>query len=282
MTYHAAAALSGDQLGFGDICEADFLHDIHVRKDARVMGTQEMGGAFAKKQFNVDYPVRYYLPEQAQKPGENFVLAHGGPGNAIVLSDNCAIETNLGRPGASPKHRLLFAPVADATADEVADLEAGGFGRFPLPADARVAQHRVVDLRRCFMVDARDVREALTAGGFRQRSLDEEALSGLAIRWSAFAIRRGPFVSANSLEKFAQHLVATGAAPTDLAGALVSALLEVVQAAWIYEGEAVEGAGVAADEELAPDAVLAKLDDTLSVLGDSVSDALQALHALQG
>jgi hypothetical protein len=280
VTYLAAPPLR-DYLAFGDICRAEFLHDIHVRADARVMGTDVANARFAKQKWDVDYPVRYYIPEAEPKEGENFVLAHGAPAQAVVLADDCAIETMLGRDGGGPmRRRILFAPIAEISADELDDLLDGNFGRFPLPADDQVSAHYAVDLRRCFMVDARDVHAALPAGDFRVRSLDDETRSGLSERWSAYTVRRGPFVAEDSADKFAGHLTDTGRTDGGEAEDIANKLVDVVSTAWVYEGEAVERAGNAAADHLDTDEVIERLIGDLETLREAAGTAIDALSSI--
>jgi len=270
------------ELSFGDICEADFLYDVHVREDARAMGVEFASAKFATKRWNIDEEVPYYIPGIGIKAGQNYVLAHGVHQQAVLLSDDCLIATALGRDGAGPTNRrLLFAPVVEATEDEVAELAGGNFGRFPLPADAHDADDRIADLRRCFMVDARDVDAALKAGGFQVRSLDDATRDDLAIRWSAYALRRGPFVAEDNLEKFVEYLLITGR--VDDEGAVIDAaraLADVVAAAWGYEGRGVEGAGTAADDGRDPQEVIDRLVEELEQLRATADAALDALRKL--
>jgi hypothetical protein len=281
VTYLAAAPPLRDYLAFGDVCEADFLHDIHVRADARAMGTDVATAAFAKKKWNIEAEVRYYIPEAAPREGENFVLAHGARAQAVVLADDCAVETVLGRGGDGPqRRRILFAPIVKITADEVDELLVGNFGRLPLPADGQVSEDYAVDLRRCFMVDARDVHDALAAGGFRVRSLDDDARSALSERLSAYAVRRGPFVAEDSADKFAGHLVDAGRASDEQAEDIANKLVDVVATAWVYEGEAVERAGNTATDRLDTHEVIERLIVDLEAVQEAAGTAIDALKSM--
>jgi len=279
VTYEAALRA---ELSFGDICEANFLYDVHVREDACAMGVELASAKFAAKRWNVDQQVPYFIPGIGIKADQNYVLAHGVHQHAVVLSDDCLIATALGRGGAGPTNRrLLFAPLVDATDGEVQELAGANFGRFPLPADEHVAGHRIVDLRRCFMVDARDVDAALKAGGFQVRSLDDATRDDLAIRWSAYALRRGPFVAEDNLEKLAEYLLNTGRVVDEGAAVDVArALADVVAAAWGYEGRGVEGAGTAADDGGDPQEAVDRLIEELEQLRTTVDAALDALRKL--
>ena len=279
MTYESALR---EELSFGDICEAEFLFDVHVRADARAMGREIAQASFAARRWNIDADVPYFVPGVSIREGQNYVLAHGLHQLAVVLSDDCLIETALGRDTGGPTNRrLLFAPVVAASGEEVAELAGGNFGRFPLPGNERDEEDRIVDIRRCFMVDARDVHEAHTADRFRIASLDDPTRDELAIRWSAYALRRGPFVAEDSLEKFAEHLLDSGrvadeATAVDVAGRLV----DVVAAAWGYEGRGVEGAGTAAEDGREPELAIEVLVAELEQLRATTDAALDALRDL--
>lgn len=271
-----------EELSFGDVCEAEFLFDVHVRQDARQMGRDVTPRKFALKKWGVDEEVAYFLPGVGIRANENYVLAHGTNQQAVVLSDDCLIATVLGRDGDGPtSRRLLFAPLVEATEDQVQELAEGNFGRFPLRADDHHGEHHIADLRRCFMAGARDVHEALASGAFRLRSLDEGTLDELAIRWSAYALRRGPFVAEDNMEKFALHLVDSGrVADDEEAVGVASKLVDVVAAAWGYEGNGVEGAGAAAEAGRDPQEVIDDLVRRLEQLRDGAADALDAVRAI--
>lgn len=131
------------------------------------------------------------------------------------------------------------------------------------------------------MADARDVHKALAAGDSRTRSTSDETGGALAIRWAAFTLRRGPFVAEDSLEKFAEHLLDTGRVGQEEEAVAVATLLaDVVSAAWGYEGRGVENAGNAADDERAPDDVIAELTAELEALRDATARALDGLGKL--
>lgn len=270
------------ELSFGDVCEAEFLYDVHVREDARSMGMKMSGDAFAQKHWKLPGAVPMFIPALDPGQGETFTLAHGTHHHALVLSDDCLIASALGRDGGGPKNRrLLLAPLVVASEKEVQELDGENFGRFPLAADEHVASHCIADLRRCFMADARDVHKALAAAGFRTRSISDETAGALAIRWSAFTLRRGPFVAEDSLEKFAEHLLDTGrVAQEDDAVEVATLLADVVSAAWGYEGRGVEHAGNAADDGRTPDDVIAELTAELKSLQDATAKALAGLGKL--
>ncbi len=266
-TYTAAPR---DLLSFGDICEAEFLYDVHARADARALTREEASAPFARKKWQIDEAVSYFVP--LGPTDESYVLAHGRPRTALLLSDDCLIETALGRDGRDPSGRLLFAPVAPASQDTLDSLdELPTYGRFGLRSDEVHAEHAIVELRRCFMVDARDV--AALADGFSVRSLTDETRDGLALRWAAYAIRRGKFVVEDNLEKFGELLLDAGieqAAAERFAVAVAAA----AAAAWRYEGSGIEEAGLAFDQGNPPFPVVERLEEQLQDLLKASTAAL--------
>ncbi len=181
----------GRTISFGDIFDLSFLYDVHVRADAVALGSRDLP---AKAGGGRAYANAY--------PGRQWVLARGELGLGILISDNCLVDTALGqdRGNAPPKGRLLFAPVTEIP---VRDLPLKTFGRFALPRWDGVWEAASAELRRCFMVDARDV-----AGNRDKRrvSLGAETAEQLEIRWSAYAARRGPLSSGRNCEKLAEVL----------------------------------------------------------------------------
>ena len=264
-------------LSFGDVCEAEFLYDVHVREDARALLRDEAPASFSKKKWGVDEAVSYFVPGLAPKQGDSFALAHGWHRRSICLSDDCLILSALGRGGRDPGGRILFAPVVECSGDYLAKLEeAPTYGRFPLPGDSVHTSHAIVELRCCFMVDARSVHTALP--DLVVLSTADETRQELADRWTAYSARRGPFVVEDNLEKFAELLVDSGFDEDEVIR-LADSLGRVAGAAWAYEGGGLEAAGVAGDESSAPGPVLSELEQQLEVLAGHASDALAAVRA---
>jgi hypothetical protein len=270
-----------DGLSFGDVCVAPFLHDAYVRSDARTMGMDTMKASFAKR-YGIHEDIPYFIPGANIKTGDDWVLAHGSPAQGVALADDCLIETVLGREGeasARTNRRLLFAPLVETSAEEVDDLQQENFGRFPLAADSFFDTPGVVDLRRCFMVQVGDVHDGLKAGDFRVRSLDDVARAELAVRWSAYALRRGPFVAEDSLEKFAEYLIERGVADEDQATTVAQALADLVATTWRFEGTAIEAAGNAASDGADPRQLIDQLKHELGQLQAATGAALHELVA---
>jgi hypothetical protein len=219
-------------VSFGDVYEGVFFFDAFLRDDACQMGTRAgKGGSVV------------YSPDWADK--RNFVLARGAPCAALLITENCLVDTALGqgRADSKPKGRLLFAPIWEAETD--ADLKTTTFGRFPMPGWEDRLPASVAELRRCFMVDSRDV-------GARARlaSLGSEAVVDLEVRWNAFATRRGPRASARNAEKVTDVLVklqgrSERTERDEETGTLVA---QTLAAAWRIEGGELPAAAEAAPE----------------------------------
>jgi hypothetical protein len=255
----------GDDVSFGDIFAVEFLHDVHLRADAVLMGTK-------------DIPAKYgggltYGPGYARNRA--FVLAHGAPFRSILITDNCVIDTNLsqGRGSLRPSGRLLFAPVIPADDDA---MTTKAFGRFPLPAGEPDFPQAVVELRRCFMVDSRDVADHV---GNRIAGLSMEVAEDLEVRWNAFAARRGPLAAARQSEKLCGLLARArdDEAPNEAELAIGRAVANAFASAWRIEGSALEAVGSAFDEGAPGQAELHELHAQLRALAE---DAVQAARLL--
>lgn len=231
------------QVLFGDIFTSSWLHDVFLREDAIALGR------FTAKASPVAYQP---IPLEARRPNQDLLLAHGRPCQAVVLADDCEIESIILRKDQSG--RLLFAAVGPwpEDSDEVERVLASeAFFRHPLRPAAGYPGG-VVDLRRLFMIDARAIDAAQRVAG-----LDEPGRSRLEQRWAAFAGRRGPMAHLRGAEKMARVLDAKGdpgrlseltggvATPTD---SVRDASLSVARAfarAWELEGEFISGADLA-------------------------------------
>lgn len=212
------------QVSFGDIFEADFFFDAYLRADAVQMGSQQLS---ERRGGGVAY-------SSAWAGNRKYVLARGAPHRAALITDNCLVDTALaqGRKGGRPKNRLLFAPITEASHE---DGEIFSYGRFAMPAWNGRLPAGVIELRRCFMVDSRDVAAHIDD---RIASLAPHAADDLEVRWNAFSARRGPLPSLRNAEKLAELLshadgrVEVNEDDTRLGVAVADALA----AAWRVEG----------------------------------------------
>lgn len=253
------------EVSFGDIFSATFLHDVYLRSDAQLLGTRDVpakhGGGLA------------YSPSFGRN--REYVLAHGARCQAILITDNCVIDTALGRDGAArgPRGRLLFAPILPMPAE---DRSTNAFGRFPIP-EAPDVEGGIAELRRCFMVDARDVADN---AGARLASMASELAEELEIRWNAYAARRGPLAALRNAEKLAS-LLARAAGRTALGESDLEAarsLAEAVTASWKLEGRYLEAAAGAFDSGAAGGTEIAAVAVALRELAARAEQAAQILE----
>lgn len=259
-------------VSFGDIFEAPFLFDAHLRGDARLLSA----GEFPQK---APLSGVFFADPSQQLPlgQQDNLLAHGrtgrhdaeAPGRAVLLTDDCAIETVLGKRAdrGGARGRLLFGIVRNEEAEAVAALAESdevNFGRFPLPADSLLGDEAgVLELRRLFMVDARDVEAEM-----RLASLDDETRDRLAKRFSAYVLRRGSEVGALEATKLTAILAAAPGA-SDIERETAELVGAAYDAAWDFESRATAivddldiGIGTAAD---ALPVVVAALDELATV-----------------
>lgn len=217
-----------------------------------------------------------YAPVFANK---QWVLAHGVLSTAILITDNCSVDTALGRDRGEqfkPKGRLLFAPVS---AIKTADLPLKTFGRCALPEWKGKWEAGAVELRRCFMVDARDIA---TNQGQRKASLAPEVAADLEIKWSAFASRRGPLVTNRNCEKLAEILGRQRGKPEPATAErdAARAVAETLTYAWHLGGPALEAVSDAHADDEDGAAETTELVEVLQNLADAASKALSTLQPL--
>lgn len=250
-------------VSFGDIFDLEFLHDVYVRGDAVVLGSRALKGG--GESFSESFP------------NPKWVLAHGGSCKAILITDNCAVDTALGqdREGGKAKGRLLFAPVS---AIEESELPLRTFGRFALPTWDGEWAAGAADLRRCFMVDARDVAAYRDA---RKASLDLELAEELEVKWSAFASRRGPLTSARNAEKLAEVLsrVNGDSSLGDGDIAVGYAVAEALSVSWRLEGKDLEAVADAHSDGTPGVAEIEAVEVALRGLADAATSAADKLRS---
>jgi hypothetical protein len=258
------------EVWFGDIFALEYLHDVFLRADAVALGTREIPSGLVA-----------YSSHYAGRHDQRYLLAHGSPHHAILLSDNCVIETAFGREGAGPVRsgRLLFGAITPAGDADIERLEERPtFGRFPLPAGENFAGG-IVELRRCFMVDTRDVDPD---PGQRVVSLTEDFAEELEIRWNAYVARRGPFVAVRTAEKLAAQMAGNaGADPSADVVAKATLVANVVAHAWRFEGRDLDAVSIAMEEGSPIEPVVATLKAGLRELAAAASAAADGLAEYQ-
>ena len=203
----------GERLGFGDVLEADWLFDLYLRHDAVALEPRDKGGGIV-------YVPRAVAPRREREPGKDVIASHaefadsalgfGNPRRAIILTDDCEMESLQGRhAGSRPRGRIVLAAVRLVTAAEIEDVRPGNFGLFALPPDVTVGfDGGVVEFQRAFSVSLPSL-----IGDARPRrlvALDAETQGQLAMRWCAHATRHGPLVAQDGAGKLAGIMSAAG------------------------------------------------------------------------
>ena len=277
MTYLQREAT--DPLLFGDVFSSEWLFDAVIKKDAIPLREIEL----SRGQGRAYAPVR---PEGPQTDTD-FLLAHGRTCRAVLLSDDCEIETCLVRK--EGRSRLIFAAVTPWPTDQTAAAKAARmatFRRHPLePADG--FEGGIAELYRLFAVSGK----ALLNTEERVVALDDDARARLEQRWAAFATRRGPLAVADNATKLAHVLDAKGAEdryellvggdalPNDSAQEAAKAVARTLNQGWRTEGEIMqkiadvhEARGAGADEVASLEAELRKLSEMAAIAADLLGD----------
>jgi hypothetical protein len=271
---------TGTPLLFGDIFSPDWLFDAVVNDDAVRLGEVNMRGG-----------LRGYAPLKSGGPktDKDFILAHGEACRAVLLADDCEIETCLVRKGG--RGRLLFAAISawpEEEGEATKTRTMTTFRRHPLEP----AEHfdgGIVELHRLFAVNGR----ALTSLGTGDRivALAEAARAGLEQRWAAFATRRGPLAALDNATKLAHlldagddlerfELLTTGTAiPTGAPAETAKSVARAFTQAWKTEGEVMQGIADAHEAKNAGDGEVAELEQALRTLAELASTAADALQS---
>lgn len=263
-------------LSFGDLCGGFPWFDASLRVDATALQIQEAPKRFAEKR-GVDR-IDFFVPVDGNgvPPPKNtdYLLAHGQTfEEAVCVSDDCVIETALGRDGKQPRGQLLFAPVTELEGGEAEALERN-LRRHPL------GDGRVIELHRTFRVRSMDIADL---DHLTRSSLTEAARAELAMRWAAHVCRTGPMVAMDNADKLAQLLIQKEGWPEPRAAAVAQALVNVAATGWRLETNGLENAGNEHDRHRndlqAADlsAAIAPLRESLEQLRDSADEALSAL-----
>jgi hypothetical protein len=189
-------------LGFGDIIEAPWINDLYLASDCVRLNRGEKG--------------RFISAEPGERtPPIDILLAHGNPRRAIIVTDDCALDSVLGRNGQDPHGRILVAAIRDSTTTQVAALaeKDAKFGQFPLPADDTALDFKpgIVEFERTFAIYYGSItgKSALTGEDpkfTRLASLNANGKSRLAQAWAAHVVRHGPLVADDGTRKYANQL----------------------------------------------------------------------------
>jgi hypothetical protein len=269
----------GEFVRFGDIFDAPHLIATYLRADAVLLGADDLPAKLVPmlgQKLGLalpDEPLRLYSPHLRNREQEDFVLAHGQRERAILLTDNCTISTIFGYDRDKPRRTgsLMFAPVRDEP-DQIAKVAATRpFNRFALER-APFFDGGIVDFRRVFMVDARDVDPAT-----RVAALGEELAEELEASLSAYAVRRGPNVVDRNAAKLVGLLTRAGVGEP-AAQATAARVAEALGIAWRVEGGPLEDAAEAYDDEKDPEPSLTALAADFHALAASAGAAAEELE----
>lgn len=269
-----------EPLLFGDVFSSDWLFDAFINEDAVPLYETlfQRGG-------------RGYAPVTPQGPQtrKDFILAHGEHCRAILLSDDCEIESCLERAGG--RRRLIFAAVTPWPSDSDAAAKARRmttFRRHPLePAGG--FDGGIAELHRLFAVSGR----ALLDAHGRLVALEDDARALLEQRWAAFATRRGPLAATDNGTKLAHVLDARGdaarfelllggdALPNGRADETGRSVARVLTQSWRTEGEIMlkiadvhEARGAGDDEVPLLESELRKLAEFATAAADQLREQL--------
>jgi hypothetical protein len=266
----------GPEISFGDIFSADWFFDAYVRADA--VPLVEFTAKGAGKAWKPAKPSNH----------RDYLFAHGQQRQAILLSDDCEIDTILARGG---RRRLIFAaierlPVSKSQAEEA--LATRAFRRFPLPPEGDF-HGGIAEFQQLFGVATDAIQP--TSGEFpRFVRLDPEMRLKFEMRWNAYAARRGPLSHIDNAEKFARLLAAAGSketleklktgevAPGTTELELAKEVAGVLGMAWEIEGAVMNGIAEAYERE---DTSSAARDRLLSGLKDLAARAQRAVARLE-
>lgn len=249
-----------------------------------------MGKPFATKQYE-KYPLDMFVPAPPAEPSdEHAVLGFGLHwSEAIVVSDDCAIESCRGRGVQSPTDSVLFAPLRNREVNDGSEFEkTDALSKFPLPGDQQFSADRVAVLWRTFAVDSRHLWDdhGQPTGSVRLlRKLDLARLRDLLQRWAAHTTRSGPLITADNSEKLAELLHLVGA-DEDKTETVADALTRLADMVWGYERGPLEQVATeledvrATGRESRLDTLLSKLQRHLMRVAEAAQMAAEAIQHL--
>jgi hypothetical protein len=279
-----------DRLGFGDVIFADWLYDLYLRHDAVALKWEDQKGRRVW--------IKNVAPDAERQPGKDGVLSHadeaigsGNPRQAIILTDDCEMETLQERRTSSG--RILFAAIRPATPAEFAEAQASDtYRRFVLPPDTAIGfAGGIVELQRIFSVSlpslATDplVHKRLVA-------LDPDAQTALAQYVCAHVTRHGPLVARKESAKLAMMMSANGdaavvadfkktgstRAPETAHAEIATALTKAMFEAWALEHGPLNFVSDAWERGDAPGASVAEVKAQVERARDAFNDALRLLE----
>lgn len=286
---------SEERFGFGDVLEADWLFDLYLRHDAVALEPRERPGS-----AGIVYIPRAVAPRREREPGKDVIASHaefgdvatgfGNPRQAIILTDDCEMETLQGRGDAHrPRGRVVLAAIRPATQAEIEAVRPANFGLYALQPHGEVGfPGGIVEFQRAFSVALLSL-----LGDARPRrlvALDAEAQGQLLTRWCAHATRHGPMVAADGARKLAGIMSASGNPevlteirerrrdPDAAQLATAEQLAASLAVAWAIEGRVLDQVSDAWERGDATDASRVTVLEELGRLRDLVDSTITALR----
>lgn len=273
-----------ERLGFGDVILAPWLFDLYLREDAGALVPQAIGG----RTVLVKLPEPPEVDREGRKDGvlaasdyREFAFGHGNSRRAIILTDDCEMESLQGRGGRDARGRIVMAAIKDATDAEAASVPSLKYGQFGLPSYGDDFPAGIINLEAAFAVHITAlVNEQDPPTHKRLISLDATGQRELAERWCAHATRHGPLVAKREAGKFANLLTANG--DRDIADRLddpadplvphldhqaaARAIVAAAKAMWRLEGSVLDEIADAWAERQLPDAHTTKVIESLRTI----------------
>jgi len=266
----------GADIGFGDIFRAEWFFDAYIRRDAvPLVAFTAKGGMRAWRQA-------------APSHERDYLFAHGQQREAVLLSDDCEVETIMRRGG---RRRLIFAaierlPVSETQAKKA--LATRAFRRFPLPPYETFVGG-TVEFQQLFGVGP----DAISGNGKDPRllRLDADMRLHCEMRWNAYATRRGPLTHIDNAEKLARLLTADGdsarlerlKAGEDDADAshldVAKAIADALGTAWEIEGATLNDVAEAYERSDPPEEAMRRTSEQLQQLAARAQRAAALLGA---
>lgn len=279
-----------DRLGFGDVISADWLFDLYLRHDAVALKWED------RKQGRVWF--LNAMPDKERAAGKDDVLSHydealgsGNPRQAIILTDDCEMETFHKRRTSAG--RILFAAIRSATPAELAEADTGDvYRRFVLPPDASIGfAGGIVELQRIFSVSLPSLTTT-PAVHSRLVALNADAQTALAQYVCAHVTRHGPLVARKESAKLAMMMSADGdaavvadfkkagstRAPETAHAEIATALTKAMFEAWALEHGPLNFVSDAWERGDAPGASVAEVKAQVERARDAFNDALRLLE----
>lgn len=271
--------MSSQPFRFGDIFQASYLFDVHLREDAQ----RWRQGVFPKN-VGIDEPFYTTADDKRLKIGDKRVVAHAEEppepeGWGLLLSEDCHIQTVLGNreDRDEVRGRLWFCIIEPAGFEQVEGVRAGrNYGRHGLLEDGAAGfPGGIAHLKNLFSGDARCISET-----DRKLVLSDPERDLLARRWFALCGRRGPFAGEDRAGKVAALAAGGKGKPGTDEQDAATAVWRVLDATWGIDGDQLEAVGGALEAGAFEGSELGDLAtslDGLSALAKEAADRIRSV-----